>query len=367
MIYRPLGKTGKEISAISFGGMRFRAEDYNKDHQICADILLRAHELGINYFDTAPGYCDNQSQKIVGLAMRQIRGTRPYVSTKCGLWMAKTADEAYVRVQKACDTLSVDKIDFYYMWCVRTLDEYRQLTTPGGVYDGLVRAQQDGLIGHICTSVHVDSADIGDIVADGKAEAILLGYNALNSAYRGEGLRACQKAGLGVVVMNPLGGGLIPRQAEKFDFLKNTPDETIVQAALRFVIGHEAVTAALPGPGSIQELEECVSAVENAYTVTEETRSRVASHLKQELNALCTSCAYCEPCPSGVPIVKLLDAYNQYLLGRNVKELPNALEEFWGISAEDAAQCTACGLCEPLCTQKLPIIERLREIAAWTR
>jgi len=366
MQYRPLGQTGKEISVIGFGGMRFKRKDYEKDHQLCADILLRAHELGINYFDTAPDYCGGHSEQIIGLAMRQIRGKRPYVSTKCGFEQATTAQEAYAEVKRARDVLSVDKIDFYYMWCIRTMDEYRRMTAPGGIYDGLVRAQQDGLIEHICTSVHVDSKEIGTIAADGRSEVITLGYNALNFAYRGEGLQTCKQAGVGVVVMNPLAGGLIPRQAEQFRFLKNLPEESIVQAALRFVLGNEAVSAALPGLGSIAELEECVSAVERAYAVTEEMRTRIAGHLRQELNTLCTSCAYCEPCPAGVPIVKLLDGYNQHLLGMKPAHLSSYLDDFWDVFPEDAALCTQCGLCEPLCTQRLPIIERLREITTWS-
>ena len=365
MLYRPLGKTGKEISVIGFGGMRFQPEDYKKDHQICADILLRAHGLGVNYFDTAPFYCEDESEDIVGLAMRQIRGKRPYVSTKCGLGQAETAAEAYDWVQKSRDRLSVDTIDFYHMWCVRTPDEYRRMVAPGGIYDGLLRAQQGGLIEHICCSVHVDSADLADIVRDGRAEVITLGYNALNFAFRRDGLTACRDADVGIVVMNPLSGGLIPRLQNQFHFLKNSPDESIVHAALRFVIGSEGVTAALPGPADIAELEECVAAADRMETVTEEVYARIGAHLKRELNTLCTSCGYCEHCPAKLPIVKFLDIYNQYLLGDPPVKASTTLYNCWDLTPADAAKCTACGLCEPLCTQRLPIIERLKEIAVW--
>jgi len=366
MQYRPLGKTGKEISVISFGGMRFRPEDYKKDHQICADILHRAQELGVNYIDTAPDYCGDHSEDIVGLAMRQIRGKRPYVSTKCGLWMAKTAQKAYEQVQRSRDRLSVDTIDFYYMWCLMSPKDYQRMVVPGGLYEGLLRAQQDGLIGHICSSVHMDSADMKPIIDDGRSEAILLGYNALNFAFRRKGLTDCHRAGLGTVAMNPLGGGIIPRSGEQFAFLKNSPEESIVHAALRFLIGHKEITAALPGPSTIAELEECVAAADLAHTISEETFAHLAKHLKSELNTLCTSCAYCDKCPIDLPIVKFLDMYNQYLLGEDPKNMPGKLEATWGITPADAAKCTQCGICEPLCTQKLPIMERLKEIASWS-
>ncbi|MCL2588404.1 MAG: aldo/keto reductase [Oscillospiraceae bacterium] len=365
MIYKPLGKTGKEISAISFGSMRFKPEEYKKDHQICADILLRAHELGVNYFDTAPTYCDSQSEAIVGLALRQIRGKRPYVGTKCALWLAQTANEAYEQVKKSRDTLGVDTIDFYYMWCVRTLDEYQQMIRPGGIYDGLVRAQQDGLIEHICCSTHLDGGDLKVVVDDGKADVILLGYNALNFAFRREGVKACHDAGLGVIVMNPLSGGLIPQVGEQFGFLKSNPAESVVQAALRFVIGQPEISAALPGPSSIAELEECVSAAERVDTVSEETLARLGAELKSELNTLCTSCAYCDKCPVGVPIVKLLEPYNYYLLGTPKEKVVSNIENIWGHTTADARKCIKCGLCEGLCTQRLPIMERLDVIGSW--
>ena len=367
MIYRPLGKTGKEVSAISFGCMRFKPEDYKKDPQICADILLRAHELGINYFDTAPNYCDDYSEDIVGLAMRQIKGKRPYVGTKCALWLATTADEAYEWVKKSRDRLGVDTIDFYYMWCVKNLSDYQRMIVPGGLYEGLLRAKQDGLIEHILCSAHVDGADFTEIVQDGKAEAILVGYNALNSAYRQETLTACRDAGLGVFVMNPLGGGIIPRAGEQFAFLKNSPEESIVQAALRFVIGQEAVTAALPGPASIAELEECVSAAGHVPPVTEETFARIATHLTSDHNNLCTSCNYCDECPVGLPILQFLDTYNLYQMGETLERSAFLLKGHWSLTPADAAKCTQCGVCETLCTQKLPIMERLKEIAAWPK
>jgi len=366
MIYNPLGNTRKEVSAISFGAMRFNPSDYKKDPQICADILLRAHELGVNYFDTAPGYCEDYSEDIVGLAMRQIRGKRPYVGTKCALWMATTEKEAYECVKKSRDRLGVDTIDFYYMWCVKDRDDYRRIVAPGGIYDGLLRAKQDGLIEHILCSAHMEGSDYDEIIQDGKAEALLLGYNALNFTYRQEALKACHDAGLGVIVMNPLGGGIIPRAADQFAFLRSSPDESIVHAALRFVLAHEAVSVALPGPSSIAELEECVAALDHISPLTPERYDYIAKHLQSDASTLCTSCGYCDECPEGVPIVKLMDNYNRYMLGETLERSIFLLNGHWNLTPADAAKCTQCGVCEPLCTQKLPIMKRLKDIAGWS-
>lgn len=78
------------------------------------------------------------------------------------------------------------------------------------------------------------------------------------------------------------------------------------------------------------------------------------------LNNLCTGCAYCKHCPKEIDIPKFMDAYNEKLLGNN---LHDRLKYHWQIPAEMAAECIKCGKCENLCTQHLPIMERLSEIA----
>jgi predicted aldo/keto reductase-like oxidoreductase len=362
MYYKPLGKTGKKISAVSFGSMRFKADDYKDGPQACADIVLRARELGVNYFDTAPGYCDDNSEIIVGHAISQMK-EKPYVSTKCGLWNESDADGAYRRIHKSLERLHVDKITVYNMWCIKTLDEYSQMIKPGGIYDGILRAKEEGLVEHICCSTHIDGKGLARIVADGRVESVTLGYNALNFAYRREGVKACHDAGLGVVIMNPLGGGMIPRHRERFDFLKSSPEESIIHAALRFLIGQKEISAALPGPGSIAELEECVSAADREYEVTEETLKALSGKLGKELDTLCTGCAYCDECPAEIPVPKLMDSYNEYILNADYGAVGGRLKGHWGITAEAASGCAQCGQCEALCTQKLPIMERLADIS----
>lgn len=364
MIYKPLGQTGKTISAMGFGVMRFHPEVYKKDHQPCVDVLLRAHELGVNYFDTAPGYCEGHSEQIIGKAMDQIQDKKPYVSTKCGLWVADTAQGVYDEIRRARDVLRMDTIDVYHLWCIKSMAEYQRMIAPGGIYEGVLRAQEEGLLTHIAASLHLESGDIAKVVADGKIEIVTLGYNAINFALRREGLLAAHRAGLGTIIMNPLGGGVIPKFAEKFSFLTRTPDEPVIHAALRFLVGQKEVTAALPGPADMAELEDCVAACAHAEEVTEAYLAEIRGHLRDELDTLCTGCAYCEPCPVDVPIVRLLSAYNQYLVTGEKADLRQFMEGWYSLTAADAEKCTACGLCETRCTQKLPIIERLQEMGS---
>ena len=79
------------------------------------------------------------------------------------------------------------------------------------------------------------------------------------------------------------------------------------------------------------------------------------------LNNLCTGCGYCKHCPVDIDIPKFMDAYNEKILGNN---MANRLQFHWRVSSKQANDCIKCGQCETLCTQHLPIIERLEEIAA---
>ncbi|MDR0324528.1 MAG: aldo/keto reductase [Oscillospiraceae bacterium] len=363
MIYKQMGSTGKKVSAVGFGAMRFPKEEYDKDLDICAELVVKAVGMGINYIDTAPGYCEDKSELIVGRALSQMK-EKPYISTKCGLWNANRASSARHRIEQSLKALGTDKITFYNMWCIKNMDEYQQMTRKDGNFYGILKAKEERLVEHICCTVHADGETISKIIADGKVDVVTLGYNALNFAYRREGVKACYEKGLGVVVMNPLGGGVIPQYAGKFSFLKTSPEETVATAALKFLIGHPEISVTLPGISNLRELEECVAAAGNVTPVTEERLAEMSKLLGKELDTLCTGCQYCDECPEGVPIPQLLDAYNGYILSGDKKEVKQRLGMHWGLSPDTAAACTQCGRCEPLCTQKLPIIERLAEICS---
>lgn len=363
MIYKEYGKTGKKVSAIGCGGMRFLKRDYEKDIDTCAEIVLRAQELGINYFDTAPGYCDDKSELIFGRAFAQMKGEY-YVSTKCALWDATNADEARRMLEQSLTRLHRDTITFYNLWCIKRMEEYERFMQKGGVYEGIVKAQEEGLVEHICFTTHLAGEDIAKIAQTGLFAGVTLGYNAVNFAYRQAGVDACAKERMGIVTMNPLGGGIIPQNPEYFSFIRGNSSDSITVAALKFIVSQPSITVALPGVSSIEELEEDVLAAENLEPMREGYLEEMAKNLGSELNSLCTGCSYCNECPSEVPIPKLLESYNMYILsGGKDKAITARLGDHWGISADQAQKCIQCGKCEKLCTQKLPIMERLAHIA----
>jgi len=115
MIYSEYGRTGAQVSVVGFGGMRF---DPSKSNEENAQLLLYAQSKGINYFDTAPGYCTDTSEDIFGIALEQMADTRDSycVSTKGMPTSINTADKARRAVEKSIRRLNVDKIADNHIW-----------------------------------------------------------------------------------------------------------------------------------------------------------------------------------------------------------------------------------------------------------
>lgn len=366
MIYRPYGSTGKQVSVIGFGGMRFGAdEDYG------AEVVRYANSRGITYFDTAPFYCDDRSEDIFGKAFQHMPGDF-YVATKSNIRQDKTRDDVLKRIHQSISRIGIDKIHFFHMWCIMDLDQYHRVMAPGGPYEGALLAQKRGLVDHVVFSTHCRGDEIRTIVEDDHFEGVLLGYNVLNHPFRQEGVQAAAERNLGVVTMNPLGGGLIPRYKDFFSFIRRDETESTVQAALRFNAAQPGITVVLSGMGTMEEVDENVETMERPLQVSGRQMNMIRTRITQNMNQLCTNCQYCREgkCPENIKMNVYLEAYNMALLTGKREETLRQLtwyEERGSLTAADAApgKCIGCGVCEELCTQKLPIVKRLLNIQEW--
>ena len=354
---KPYGKTGENVSVIGFGGMRF---ENPAEIAASAETVLYAHSRGVNYFDTAPFYCDDKSEDIVGHAIQQLPRDSFLVSTKCG---EAEGDKLTASLERSLQRLHVDQIDFFHIWCLLRPDQLPERIMKGAVPAAL-KAKEQGLIKHLVVSTHLSGEDIAKVLESGYFEGVTLGYNALNFPFRAKALEAAIKHNVGVVTMNPLGGGLIPRHADRLAFLKGPGDKDVVQAALRFNVSQPAVTCALVGFANKKEVDDAVAAVENFQPYSAEHIERVKSHIAASFEGFCTGCGYCLPCPANVEIPKLMDAFNEKILDGNDQAIKNRLQWHWGMAPDAAAACLQCGDCESACTQHLPIRERLTAIAA---
>ncbi len=365
MYYKQYGNTGLKVSAVGMGCMRYDETDVAAGRfEKCAEVTLYAHSKGINYFDTAPFYCDDKSEEITGLALSQVPRDSYFVSSKANLGTTGkvvSADAFRRRLEKTLTRLKVDYLDFYHLWCLMSLEDYKK--NSDALYGFFEQARAEGLIRNIVFSSHMPGDDLEVVISRDLFKGMLIGYNALNYRFRQSGIEAAAKKSMGVVVMNPLGGGVIPAHPELFGYLTEGTDFNVAQAALRFVAAHQEISIALNGFTTMDHVDDACKAVEN---LVEKPTRQIAAEMEGKgvvLNNLCTGCGYCDECPVGIEIPKYMDAYNQHILGDSINE---RLKWHWSLKNDMAATCTKCGKCERLCTQHLPIIARLAEVAAVT-
>jgi predicted aldo/keto reductase-like oxidoreductase len=360
MIYRDYGQTGKKVSLLGFGGMRFAHID---NHDECVEMMVQAAEGGVTYFDTAPAYFDIRSEIVFGKGLAELRRRQLpyYAATKT----FKTTEDGIRReIDAQLKRLDVPAIDFYHVWCITSLENWAS-RKKDGVLDTFRKLKEEGLIRHICVSSHLIQDEIETLLMEGVFEGVLFGYSAYNYRTREKAFNAIRAKKLGAAIMNPLGGGIIPEHPELFGFIMR-PGESAVEAGLRFLWDHKDISVTLVGFRSKEDVACALKAMEGYKPRTETELAEIKAKSTTSFEGLCTGCAYCDDCPQGIAIPKYMDAYNQKLLGKDKDDDP-ALKErlsgYWNIPASTAAHCVECGQCESACTQHIPIIERLKHIA----
>lgn len=365
MYYKTLGQTGMKVSAVGMGVMRFPDEDIQANRlDKCAELVCYAYEKGINYFDTAPTYSEGKSEKILGLAWQELK--RRGVKREDIHFTSKTGDpvfrfpiteaDFFKRLEDTLKDLDTDYVDFYLLWGMLHEDHFQR---RAHLIPWFEKAREQGLIRHFGASAHMEGERTGVLVEDGRLEGLQIGYNALNYRYRQEGLLQAYDKGMGVMIMNPLGGGTIPQNPKFFSYLTEGTNLTVAQAALRFVISHREVSVALNGFSNKEQVDDAVIAAENLVEYSAAELAARYAGKGESINDLCTGCKYCDHCPKGIPVHKYMDAYNEIILGGDPIF---RMDQVHRVLATGARECVACGVCESKCTQHLPIIERLKEI-----
>jgi len=363
MIYREYGKTGKKLSVLGFGGMRFNQID---NHEECVKMMVTAAQGGINYFDTAPGYFETKSETVFGKGFAELRrlGLPYYSATKT---FKQTEKDIRTEIEAQLKRLDIQAIDFYHIWCITSLENWQERKN-NNILETFRKLKEEGLIKHICVSSHLTGNKIEELLMEGVFEGVLFGYSPYNFKTRQAAFNAVRSKHLGAVVMNPLGGGIIPQHPERFSFLVQY-GEKVVPATLHFLWDHKDITVALVGFNDEEQIKEALEAVKTYKPRSEKELSDLMSKTSASLEGICTGCAYCDSCPQEIPIPQFMDAYNQKLLAKDPvpAKITDRLRWHWGKDGKIAANCTSCGECEKACTQHINIIERLKEVAEAAR
>ncbi len=364
MIYRTLGRTGLRVSQLGFGAMRLPMTEVDGeqvvDRELAIPMLHQALEAGVNYVDTAVGYCNGDSQRAVGEALKGWR-EKIVVSTK-NHYYGEDEGEWWDHLENSLERLNVDTIDIYNHHGINW-ERYTEHVEPR-ISQWMLKAQDQGLIRHICTSFHDDNAALMRLVDTGYVASITLQYNLLDRGLE-EGIAHAKEQGVGVVVMGPVAGG---RLAGPSDVLTGLVPgiERVPELALRFVLSNPNVTVALSGMGTLQMVEENAAIAADEVSLTSEERDTIETHVQRLVKMeklYCTGCKYCQPCPEDVNIPYIFEMYNLgnvYGLWSVAREnYANFPEQRWH-GGKQADACIECGICEDKCPQHIQIREQLK-------
>lgn len=368
MQYRNFGNTGMVVSALGFGCMRFPMENGHVKEKYSIKMLCRAYELGVNYFDTAEGYCSSESQIILGKAVKEMDRDKIYVSTKNG-YKGDSASEWRRRLETSLSRLDVDYIDVYHSHNLHWGNFQSGFGVKGGPIDEVQKAKDEGLIRHIAFSSHDSPENIIKLINTDVFESMTVQYNILNRANE-EAIAIAHKNGMGVSIMGPVAGGRLAQTNEDIQKLRAGIAKSSPEIALRFVFSNQGVSTALSGMDAIQQVEENVATASRTEPLSPEEKIQVLESLEENkklADLYCTGCGYCMPCPNGVDIPTnflYMNYYRVYGLKDYARQQYATLKE---ISLEDmdvpswADTCIECGECEPKCPQEIPIIDQLKE------
>lgn len=371
MNYREFGKTGEKISALGFGCMRFPEYQENGewfiDEEKTIPMLRRAYELGVNYFDTAPYYCNRNSEIVVGKAVKPFRD-KILLSTKCPCGDIKETGDYRKFLELSLKKMDTDHIDFYHFWGINK-KVFDEVILPLGLLEEAKKAKEEGLIRHISFSFHDDPSVIKYIIDTSiehgvPMESMLCQYNLLDRSNE-DMISYAHEMGLGTVAMGPVGGGRLSAPTDLYTKLTGKPAIATYELAFKFCLGHPGLSCALSGMQTIEMVEQNAQIASDNTVLSEEEWQQLGAsmeQLKKFSELYCTGCKYCQPCPAGIDIPKIFNLYTYYNVYGLKEHAVKAYADYKKDGGKTIADCYNCGMCEKKCPQHLKIREELARV-----
>ncbi len=328
-----LGNTGLEVTRLGFGGIPIQRVSEAQ----AVDVVLHAIETGMDFIDTSRMYSTSEAR--IGKALKQTN-KRVVLATKS---MNRFADGIQKDIEVSLKNLQTDYIDIYQCHAVSSNDEYERVLKPGGALDGLRRAKEQGLIGHIGVTSH--SLDLLEkIIDDGYFETIMVCLSFLEPAAKERIVPKAREKGIGILAMKPFSGGVI-----------ESPE-----VALKWVLAIPDILV-LAGVEDKRLIDQNWRIFCGSWELSNEEQKSLEAITKEYDKKFCRRCDYCLPCTVGIHI--------QMVLGMKsfVKRLgPQALKNMLIMSLiKKAAECTGCGECMTRCPYSLPIPDMIKENLEW--
>jgi predicted aldo/keto reductase-like oxidoreductase len=377
MLYRKMNKTSPELSILGFGCMRLPVKENGQiDEETATRMIRYAIDHGVNYVDTAYPYHNGESEPCVGRALADGYREKVNLATKLPSWLVTSRKDMDKYLDEQLGRLRTDHIDYYLVHGLNRL--FWDNLSGLGVTDFLDDAIADGRIRYAGFSFHDNTAVFREIVDAYDWTFAQIQYNFMDEQYQAgtAGLNYAAKKGLGMVVMEPIRGGLLARDLTGISKIWQTAKirHDPAEWALRWVWNHKEVTVVLSGMSNMAQVRQNVALASSglAGSLTKADLSlfkKVKKELEKRIVIPCTGCKYCVPCPNGVNIPECFEMFNRGHMYENGEETGQQYSLFLGGFFDGtphyASVCKECGECEEKCPQNLPIRENLKKVAEY--
>ena len=355
-----------KLSALGLGAMRLPVvdgDDAKIDEEKTAEMVACAMEKGINYYDTAWGYHDGNSELVLGKILSGYPRESYYLATKFPGYDLSNMGKVEEIFERQLEKCRVEYFDFYLFHnvCEMNIDAY--LDEKYGIFAYLMKQKENGRIRHLGFSAH-GSYDIMKRFLETYGEHMefcQIQLNWLDWSFQDAKAKVelLKEYGIPVWVMEPLRGGrlasLPETDAAKLKALR--PDEGIPAWAFRFLQTIPEVKVVLSGMSSMEQLQDNIHTYETDKPLRDEEMKAllgIAEEMVKKDSLPCTACHYCvSHCPKGLNIPELIELYNEHCFTGGSFIAPMAL---MAVPKEKLpSACIGCKSCEAVCPQQLKI------------
>ena len=377
MVYRDFQDL--RLSGLGFGAMRrpvIDGDDGNIDREKTFEMIDKAMSGGINYYDTAWGYHNGQSEIVLGEALAKYPRESFYISSKFPGYDLSNMPKVKEIFEKQLEKTGMEYFDFYLFHnvCEMNIDQY--LDPKFGIFDYLIEQKRNGRIRHLGFSCHGEYETLKRFIdAYGEhMEFCQIQLNYLDWKFQDAKAKVellCEKK-IPVWVMEPLRGGKLSKLDDKFEAeLKALrPDEAIPAWAFRFLQSIGGVTMVLSGMSNMQQLEDNLKTFGEDKPLNEKEMDAlmaVVDRMLERKSVPCTACHYCvSHCPQGLDIPRLISLYNEHFItiegGGFDFIAPMALSAI--PDEKRPASCLHCHSCEQVCPQQIKISDMMSDFVS---
>ena len=355
---------------FGFGCMRLPMQGKEVDHEQFNKMIDAFIAAGLNYFDTAHGYIDGKSETAIAkcLSARYDRSQFLLTNKLTDPYFNKQED---IRpfFEKQLKWCGVDYFDFYLMHA-QNKDNYKKFQACKA-YETAFELKKEGKIKHVGLSFH-DKAEVLDMILTDhpEVEVVQIQFNYVDyedaSVESRKVYEVCEKHNKPVIVMEPVKGGSLvnlPEEADKV--FRALGDKSNASYAIRFAASFPSMTMVLSGMSDPVQMQDNLKTFEHFQPVDEmehKLLEETAAQLLSVPTIQCTACRYCcKGCPKKIEIPEIFKAVNMLVtFGEHIR--PHLYyDNLRAMGSARARDCIACGQCEGVCPQHLPIIELLRD------